>query len=109
MTGMVFGSIGTPLAPWQALHICALASISPCACAGALRTAATAAIVMVVVMTVETQRANMVPPGYRSGSRMPSSIRRWRAGAIGRTARHMVRRGLEIADGNDFAQMPHGS
>src|SRR5580700_3534851 len=36
MIGMVFGSIGTPLAPWQAAQVCALASISSAAKAGAV-------------------------------------------------------------------------
>src|SRR5580700_12080736 len=35
MIGMVFGSVGTPLAPWQAAQVCALASISSAALAGA--------------------------------------------------------------------------
>src|ERR1700682_5784075 len=35
MIGMVFGSVGTPLAPWQAAQVCALASISSAALEGA--------------------------------------------------------------------------
>src|SRR6266704_3593043 len=39
MTGMVFGSVGTPLSPWHAAQSCAFASISSAACAGGMATA----------------------------------------------------------------------
>src|SRR6267143_1701193 len=39
MTGMVFGSAGTPLSPWHAAQSCAFVSISSAACAGGMATA----------------------------------------------------------------------
>src|SRR2546423_977356 len=39
MTGMVFGSAGTPLSPWHAAQSCTFASISSAACAGGMASA----------------------------------------------------------------------
>src|SRR5882757_4895753 len=76
MFGMVLASVGTPLAPWQAEQSCAFPSMSAgvggvvWACAGAARTAATPAAMM-----VDTQRDNMVlPPVWAFRSRIAASI-----------------------------------
>src|SRR5437016_11718713 len=39
MTGMVLGSVGTPLSPWHAAQGCAFVSISSAACTCAMATA----------------------------------------------------------------------
>src|SRR5712691_5491332 len=39
MTGMVLGSVGTPLSPWHAVQACAFVSISSAACTGGMATA----------------------------------------------------------------------
>src|SRR6267142_723972 len=36
MTGMVLGSVGTPLSPWHAAQGCAFVSISSAACTGGM-------------------------------------------------------------------------
>src|SRR5436190_1740448 len=56
MIGMVFGSVGTPFAPWHAAHACAFASMSSAACAG--RTAS--AKLTAAPKIVEKERANIV-------------------------------------------------
>src|SRR5438045_2331410 len=61
MTGMVLGSVGTPLAPWHAAQGCAFASISSAACADGIASA----MPMPTPKIAETKVANIIFPPLR--------------------------------------------
>src|SRR5258708_15631064 len=61
MTGMVLGSVGTPLAPWHAAQGCAFASTSSAACAGGMASATPIPSLKIA----ETKLANFIFPPLR--------------------------------------------
>src|SRR5580704_2664473 len=83
MIGMVFGSIGTPLAPWHAAQVCALASISSAARAGVVMAgAAIAATIPTTPHRVKSRRLITADTSLTIFI-VGSSILRWRSGAQG--------------------------
>src|ERR1700688_452410 len=83
MIGIVFGSIGTPLAPWQAAQACALPSISSAAMAGVVM--AGAAIAAKIPTTPHKFKSRRLITADTSLTIfiVGSSILRWRSGAQG--------------------------
>src|SRR5260221_14029325 len=59
MTGMVLGSVGTPLSPSHAAQSCAFASTSSAACASGMASARP----IPIFRMAEKQRADISPPG----------------------------------------------